>query len=373
MRLAHRSRPHDASRQRGGSDENDHRHRGTGLGRRHARCPEPPTSRAEEEAPEGTIAFSSLAPRGWDLYLTDVASRQTRRLTDHPALDFNAAFAADGRPLAFVSTATATPSFTPSKPTASAWRLTDEFAMDDHPAWSPDGRRLAFSSTRQPGDRPGRAWNAVYVMDVEPGDAGPRRLTPAGVGRLFAGLVAQGRPDRRRLGQRKQRAAPICSSWRPTAPAGGGSCRTAAGRPSRPTGGRCSSTANATGKWGIWRVGLDGSGLERITPAGRRRLHALRLRRRQAAGRGRQRDGHRQIVLVDLASHSLTDLTDEPTDHWNPSISPDGRSVVLPQDHPRTSRPQCRALGRAARYGAAAAPAGRGLPGLLARRPARWP
>jgi hypothetical protein len=36
------------------------------------------------DQPAGTIAFSSLAPRGWDLYLVEVASRQTRCLTDQP-------------------------------------------------------------------------------------------------------------------------------------------------------------------------------------------------------------------------------------------------------------------------------------------------
>ena len=42
---------------------------------------------AGEDRPAGTIAFSSLAPRGWDLYVTELESRQSRRLTDHPALD----------------------------------------------------------------------------------------------------------------------------------------------------------------------------------------------------------------------------------------------------------------------------------------------
>ncbi len=45
-----------------------------------------------DEGPKGTIAFSSLAPRGWDMFLIDVESRASRRLTDHPSLDFNAAF-----------------------------------------------------------------------------------------------------------------------------------------------------------------------------------------------------------------------------------------------------------------------------------------
>src|ERR1700722_17445899 len=63
----------------------------------------PPSSRAEEDRPTGTIAFASLAPRGWDLHLMAVESRQTRRLTDHAALEFNAAFAPEGHRIAFVS------------------------------------------------------------------------------------------------------------------------------------------------------------------------------------------------------------------------------------------------------------------------------
>src|SRR5262245_26883695 len=94
----------------------------------------PPSQGAPGESagdrPAGTIAFSSLAPRGWDLYLVEIASRRTRRLTEHPALDFHAAFAADGRTLAFVSTRdgnhelylTTTEGATPR-------RLTAEFAM----------------------------------------------------------------------------------------------------------------------------------------------------------------------------------------------------------------------------------------------------
>src|SRR5687767_10628505 len=52
--------------------------------------------RAGEGGPAGTVAFSSLAPRGWDVYVADVESHKARRLTDHAALDFNAAFAPEG-------------------------------------------------------------------------------------------------------------------------------------------------------------------------------------------------------------------------------------------------------------------------------------
>jgi Tol biopolymer transport system component len=86
-------------------------------------------------------------------------------------------------------------------------------------------------------------------------------------------------------------------------------------------------------------VGLDGSGLERVTPPdveaytpsastdGRRLVAAV------------QRGGRRQIALIELASRSLTPLTDDETDHWNPAIAPDGRSVVYHKVAPDASAP----------------------------------
>src|SRR5262245_35728191 len=62
-----------------------------------------PPDNPSKDRPAGTIASASLAPRGWDLYITDLQTRQTRRLTDHPALDYNAAFSPDGKRIAFVS------------------------------------------------------------------------------------------------------------------------------------------------------------------------------------------------------------------------------------------------------------------------------
>jgi Tol biopolymer transport system component len=41
-----------------------------------------------------------------------------------------------------------------------------------------------------------------------------------------------------------------------------------------------------------------------------------------------RRGEHRQIELLDLTTRKLTGLTKETTDHWNPSVSPDGAQVV---------------------------------------------
>jgi Tol biopolymer transport system component len=88
------------------------------------------------------------------------------------------------------------------------------------------------------------------------------------------------------------------------------------------------------GRWGIWQVALDGSHLERITP------EDVDVITPQAARDGKKlvvafmRGGHRQIALFDLGSHSLEPLTQDPSDHWNPAISPDGRFVVYHQSRP---------------------------------------
>src|SRR5262249_28932145 len=88
------------------------------------------------------------------------------------------------------------------------------------------------------------------------------------------------------------------------------------------------------GNWSIWRVNLDGSGLERITP---KDVEAYTAR---AAAGGRwpvmavERQGHRQIERLDLKTRQMAALTRDATDHWNPSVSPDGRYVVYQQTSP---------------------------------------
>ncbi len=127
-----------------------------------------PTAGSASYSPAGTIAFASLAPRGWDLYVIDVQTQQSRRLTDHPALDYNANFSPDGRQIAFVSERDGNLElYTIGTDESGLRRLTTEFALDDHPAWSPDGQRLAFVSTRQSATMPGQAWNAVFVMNAD--------------------------------------------------------------------------------------------------------------------------------------------------------------------------------------------------------------
>jgi Tol biopolymer transport system component len=76
------------------------------------------------------------------------------------------------------------------------------------------------------------------------------------------------------------------------------------------------------GRWGVWRIGLDGSGLERITPP-------MSTPSPSASGDGTRltvaasRSDHRQIGLVHLSRRELTVLTDEPAaPPGNPGAAP---------------------------------------------------
>lgn len=276
--------------------------------------------------PAGTIAFSSLAPWGWDVYVTDLLTHQTRRLTDHPALDYNAAFSPDLRRIALVSERDGNMElYTIRTDGSEPHRLTDDFALDDHPAWSPDGERIAFVSTRQPAGTDGRAWNGVYVMNGD--GSGVRRLSPVDAADYSPAWSPKGDWIAVASGSGKAGGSdlfvmkPDGSDRRLVVRDGGWPSFAADGR-------SLFFHSRRQGKWSIWRVNLDGSELERITPPD---IVAYTPR---ASVDGRWlaaavlRGEYRQIELMDLSTRELTALTDDPTDHWNPSISADSAQVV---------------------------------------------
>ena len=132
------------------------------------------------DSPSGSILYSSIGPRGWDVYVLDAGTTEPRQLTDHPALDYNAVLSPDGETIAFVSERDGIPNlYTIRRNGSDLKQVTDSFSLDDHPAWSPDSSQIAFSSTREPSDRVGQAWNAVFVMNAD--GSGVKRVSPQGV------------------------------------------------------------------------------------------------------------------------------------------------------------------------------------------------
>ena len=112
------------------------------------------------------VVYTTLRPPNLDIYLFEGVSDAPSRLTDHPALDYNATFSPDGRWIVFTSERSGNPELWAMEvgSRGEPVRLTDHEALDDAADFSPDGRRLAFVSTRE-----GNA--DIFVMPFVPGDA----------------------------------------------------------------------------------------------------------------------------------------------------------------------------------------------------------
>lgn len=112
------------------------------------------------------IVYTTARPPNWDVYLFEQPGGSPRRLTDDPALDYNAVFSPDGRWLVFTSERNGNVDLyaLDLDGNQELIRLTDHPAMDDAASFSPDGRRLTFVSTRD-GDAD------IFVMSFSPGDA----------------------------------------------------------------------------------------------------------------------------------------------------------------------------------------------------------
>lgn len=110
------------------------------------------------------IVYSSLRPGNWDIYYFAGPGAAPRRLTNHPGLDYDAAFSPDGRWVVFTSERRGNPDLYAIDLQADMEPrlLIDSAAMEDQAAFSPDGRTLAFVSTQ--------SGNAdIYVLPFLPG------------------------------------------------------------------------------------------------------------------------------------------------------------------------------------------------------------
>lgn len=117
------------------------------------------------DLPRELIVHTTLRPPNQDIYLVGKSGTEPQRVTNHPALDYDATFSSDGRWLVFTSDRSGNPDLYALnlEEGGEPVRLTRHPAMDDAADISPDGEQLVFVSTRE-----GSA--DVFVMPFAPGD-----------------------------------------------------------------------------------------------------------------------------------------------------------------------------------------------------------
>lgn len=108
------------------------------------------------------IGYSSMRPAGWNIYLLRTG-QPPRRLTDGPALDYDAVFSPDGRFVVFTSERNGTPQLfvLDVEHGGDPRLLVRSDGLEDQATISPDGHTLVFVS-----DREGKA--DLYSIPFEP-------------------------------------------------------------------------------------------------------------------------------------------------------------------------------------------------------------
>ena len=106
------------------------------------------------------ISFDSYRARRSDIYIIDTNGKNLRNLTNHPAEDWDATWAPDGRSFAFISIRDGNEEiYIKTFNVVEPRRLTNPPGANYSPAWSPDGNWIAFVSDRT-GER------QIYKIDI---------------------------------------------------------------------------------------------------------------------------------------------------------------------------------------------------------------
>jgi dipeptidyl aminopeptidase/acylaminoacyl peptidase len=163
-----------------------------------ARAPKSPEPAKTDGTPADVIIYDPDVP-GLQLFVLDLASKQTTCLTQAPAAVVDFSWSPDGKKIVFAAQPSPriqdlfrTDIFSVDLETRTVRDLVKRSGIDTFPRWSPDGKTVVFLSTE------GRTeWIASWYLCLVPAEGGaPRNLTPKFNEFLF---TPQWSPDGRRI------------------------------------------------------------------------------------------------------------------------------------------------------------------------------
>lgn len=273
---------------------------------------------ALDEPLPGTIAFAANRDGNWDVYtLVPGQPDSLQRLTDDPADDLYPAWSRDGLQLAFASRRDGNLEvYAMDIETRTLQRVTHLPSEEWAPCWSPDGQRLAYQS-----DRNGQS--DIYVSAL--GESGETRLTPV-TGNHEA-------PDWSPDGQTivfdsDQADAGIVSAtislYLMNADGTNHRALLANAESPRwsPDGRMIAFTSRWSGRWQVYLLNADGSGLRQVTRAAwDARYPAWSPDGRWLAFAGNQ-DGHWELYAIPVAGGEPLRLTSGSGDSTYPTWGP---------------------------------------------------
>lgn len=287
-------------------------------------------------SPDGQwLAYSAyLQPNGpHRIVLHDVASGARRILTSPPVSrygDYAPVFSPDGHSLAFTRMAFEEANDVYVIPIAGGEerRLTHHNRLIEGATWTPDSHRLLFTSNL-------RGVFDLWQVDVDDGAttwlAGDTedilfpRLNPQGNRLLFEHFTTEPNLWQIDLADTNYALSSVVASahW-DVAPAIGPD-------------GRIAFASNRSGHWELWLAEPNGSNPRPIT----RFAHAIVGAPRWSPDGTRlafdaRPDGHTDVHLLEIASGTVTRLTNLPSDEWAPTWAPDGQSLYFASDRSGT-------------------------------------
>jgi TolB protein len=119
-------------------------------------------------SPDGRLVALTLSKDGnAEIYVLNVATGTTRRLTSHPAIDTEPTWSPTGREIAFVSDRTGTAQIFVMDAEGANIRQVTFSGFNTQPRWSPKGDVIAYTSRQGTHD--------IWVVNAD--GANPRRLT----------------------------------------------------------------------------------------------------------------------------------------------------------------------------------------------------